>query len=69
MKLAPSGNAPSTDSIGAGKPLVVTVKLSAWPVAHPAPAELVIAGGWTTFKLMSCVASGATPLAAVIVKR
>ena len=68
VKLTPAGNAPCTDSAGAGKPLVVTVKLPARPVVNCAPAGL-IAGGWPTVKVKSWVASGETPLAAVIVKR
>ena len=69
VKVTPAGNAPCTDSAGAGKPLVVTVKLPAWPVANVASAALVIAGGWVTVKVKFCVASGEPPLAAVIVRR
>ena len=67
VKVTPAGNAPCRNSNGAGKPLVVTVKLPAWPVVNVAAAALVIAGAWPTVKVMTCVASGETPLAAVIV--
>ncbi len=68
VKVTPAGNVPCTDSTGAGKPLVVTVKLSARPIVNKAP-EGLIAGGWPTVSSNSCVASGETPLAAVIVRR
>ncbi len=43
------------------------VKLPAWPVVNVAAAALVTAGAWPIVKVMTRVASGATPLAAVIV--
>ena len=48
--------------------MLVTVKLPACPVVNVASAALVIAGGCSTVNVNSCVASGDTPLAAVIVK-
>lgn len=53
----------------AGKPLVVTVKKPAWPTTTVVViATQVITGFWSTVKVKSGVALGATPLQAVRVK-
>ena len=47
--------------------MVVTVKVPATPTAKAVDAALVIAGAWSTVNVKVWVASGATPLTAMIV--
>lgn len=41
----PAGSTPVSVMLGAGEPLVVTVKLELWPTVKLTLVELVIAGG------------------------
>jgi hypothetical protein len=50
-----------------GKPVVVTVNVSAVPTLNVAASPDVIAGAWSTVNVNACVASGRVPFAAVIV--
>ena len=59
---------PPIVTVGAGTPLVVTVNDPATPVVNVALFALVMAGPWLTVRVNVCVASGRTPLAAVIVR-
>ena len=68
VKVTPAGNAPCTDSAAAGKPLLVTVKLPAWPVANVVFAALVIAGACSTVSMKVWTATE-TSLPATIVNR
>jgi hypothetical protein len=68
VKVKPEGNVPVWDSVGVGEPVVVTVKLNAWPPVATAEAALVIASPLLTVKVKLWVALGLTPLAAVIVR-
>ncbi len=47
--------------------MVVTVNVPAMPTANVVLLALVIAGAWSTVRVKVWVASGVTPLAAVIV--
>ena len=60
--------APVKLKAGAGLPVAVTVKLPGVPTVNVVALALVIAGGWLTVRVKLCVASGMTPLLAVIVK-
>jgi len=50
-----------------GNPVVVTVKLPAWPTVNVAVAALVTAGPWSTVKRKVWVAAVPVPLSAVMV--
>ena len=50
-----------------GKPVVVTLNVPLTPWVKVALSALVIAGGWFTVRVKFWVASGATPLLALIV--
>ena len=50
-----------------GTPVVVTVKVPAWPTAKVAAAGLVIWHAWSTVRVKLWVASGMTSLVALIV--
>ena len=52
---------------GVGPPVVVTVKVPAWPTVKVVPAELVIPAAWLTVRMKGWVAAGSTPFVAVIV--
>ena len=67
VKPTPPGSEPILDRLGAGKPVVVTRKLPALPAMKVVEPALLIAAAWSTFNLKACLASGARPLAAVIV--
>ena len=45
VNVMPAGSGPACDTVGAGKPVVVTVKLSAVPTVNVSVVPLVIAGG------------------------
>ncbi len=71
VKLTPPGSFPlSLSVVVVGTPgLVVTVKLPAMPTVKVVLAALVIAGrAWSTVSVKIWVASGVTPLLAVMVK-
>ena len=67
VKVTPAGNAPCADSAAVGKPLLVSVKVAAWPVVNVTSAALVMRGGSSTVNLKSCLAAVEMPLPAVIV--
>ena len=48
--------------------MVATVKREGVPVVNVAEAGLVMTGAWSTVRVKDWVASGSTPLAAVMVK-
>ena len=50
-----------------GNPVVVTVNVPGVAVVNVVLSALVIAGAWSTVRVKLWVASGSTPLAAVIV--
>ena len=66
-KVTPAGSAPVSLSAGVGTPVVVTVKVPGVPTVKVALSALVIAGAWSTVSVKLWVASGSTPLAAVMV--
>ena len=67
-KVTPAGNDPvSLSGVGIGKPVVVTVNVPNVPVVNVVLSALVIAGAWSTVSVKLWLASGTTPLAAVIV--
>ena len=61
------GQRPVSLSAGVGNPVVVTVNVPGVPVVNVVLSALVIAGAWSTVSVKLWVASGSTPLAAVIV--
>ena len=74
-KVTPAGKVPVSLIPGVGLPVAVTVKAPAVPAVNEAVLALVIAGARdtvaaaVTVKVKDWVASGRTPLAAVIVSR
>ncbi len=66
-KVTPVGSAPVSLKAEVGNPVVVTVNV--WPGRWRMTVEsaLVIAGAWSTVSVKLWVASGLTPLVAVIV--
>ena len=67
VKVTPPGRAPVSERAAVGKPVDVTVKLPAVPVAKVVLTPEVIAAAWSTVSVKDCEASGAIPLVAVIV--
>src|SRR5262245_28269260 len=68
LNVIPAGSAPDCDTVGAGKPVVVTVKaLPGVPTVKVALLALVIDGGVLTATVKLCVAFGSTPFVAVSV--
>ena len=68
VKVTPVGSVPVRVSVGAGYPVVVTVKLKAVPTVALALAALVMAGAWLTVKAKGWVAGWPIPFVAVIVR-
>ena len=66
-KVTPVGSAPVSLSAAVGNPVVVTVNVPSVPVVNVVLSALVIAGAAATVRVKVWVASGSTPLAAVIV--
>ena len=58
---------PVSDNAQLGTPVVVTVKVPAWPTVKVVPAGLVIWRAWLTVRVKVWVAAGPTPFVAVIV--
>lgn len=56
VKVTPEGSVPKSDSVGAGDPVVVTVKEKAVPDFTVSEAALVKAGAWPTVRVKLCVA-------------
>ena len=67
VNVTPGGSAPVSDNVELGTPLVVTVKVPAWPAVKVVPAGLVIPGAWLTVRVKLWVASGMTSFVALIV--
>ena len=67
LNLTPRGSPPFSDKPGVGTPVVVTVRVPAWPTAKVVWSALVIPGAWLTVRVKLWVASGPTPFVAVIV--
>ena len=67
MNVTAGGSGPVSDNVELGTPVVVTVKVPAWPTVKVVPAELVIPGAWRTERMKGSVAGGLTPFVAVIV--
>jgi len=67
FNVTPLGNAPDSLNVGAGLPVVVTVKLPAVPTVNVVLLALVIAGGvvFVTISMNVCTALLPTPLLAV----
>ncbi len=65
-KVTPGGSAPTSLNVGVGTPVAATVKVEATPTGKIVLAALVMAGAWLTMNVNDCVASGSTPLLAVI---
>ena len=74
-RVTPAGKVPVLPIFGVGLPVAVTVKAPAVPAVKEAVLALVIAGARdtvavaVTVKVKDWMASGRTPLAAVIVSR
>ena len=74
-KVTPAGKVPVSLIFGVGLPVAVTMKLPAVPAVKAAALALVITGARgtvaaaVTVKVKDWVASGRTPLAALIVSR
>src|SRR5437899_11766789 len=60
----PDGNPPTSDNVGAGTPLAVTVNVPADPTVNAVDDALVIVGASLTVRVKPCDASAPTPLAA-----
>ena len=56
VKVMPVGSVPVRASVGAGYPVVVTVKLKAVPTVALALAALVMAGAWLACAVTATVA-------------
>ncbi len=67
VNVTPGGRRRSSDNAHVGVPVVVTVKVPAWPAVKVVPAGLVIWHAWRTVRVKTWVASGLTPFVAVIV--
>ena len=67
LRLTPLGRFPVKLKVGVGKPVAVTVNEPNVPTVKKALLPLVMAGAWLTIKVNAWVASGLTPLLAVMV--
>ena len=68
LSVTPVGNEPEvTENVGTGVPVAVTVNVPAVPSVKVVVLAEVIAGAPVTVKVKFCVASGVTPLVAVMV--
>ena len=65
-KVTPVGSAPVSLKDEVGNPVVVTVNVPIVPDVNVVLPALVIAGAWLTVSVKLWMASGTTPLAAVI---
>jgi hypothetical protein len=63
--VTPVGSVPTSETVGTGKPVVVTVNVFSVPVTNVVLLALVMAGAWSTVSVKLCVALGVTPLLAV----
>jgi len=67
VNVTPLGNAPDSESVEFGTPVVVTLNVPADPAVNVVAAAEVIAGAWFTVSVNDWVAFGLTPFVAVIV--
>jgi hypothetical protein len=67
VNVTPPGKTPDSVSVGAGIPVVVTLKLPGFPTTNVVLNALVMAGAELIVRLNDCVAAVPTPLVAVIV--
>ena len=51
VNVTPDGSAPVSDNVELGTPVVVTVKVPAWPTVKVVPSGLVIPGAWLTVRV------------------
>ena len=65
-KVKPAGSAPVSLKTGVGNPVVVTVNVPNVPAVNVVLSALVTAAAWLTVSVKLWMASGITPLAAVI---
>jgi len=65
-KVTPLGRPPVSDSAGTGVPVVVTVMMPADPSVKVVLSPEVMVGAPSTVRVNDCVASGLTPLEAVM---
>ena len=66
-KVTPAGKVPVSLIVGVGLPVAITVKVFGWRGVKVVLSGLVIAGASFTVRVNEWVASGRTPLAALIV--
>src|SRR6202011_2541781 len=64
-KVTPDGRGPDSDSVTAGNPVAVTVKVPGAPTVNVVLLALVMAAVWLTVKVNDWLASGPAPLTAV----
>ena len=64
--VTPAGSVPVSLKVGEGIPVAVAVKDPAAPTVNVVLGPLVMAGAWLTVNVKFCVASGVTPLLAVM---
>ena len=65
VNVTPVGSVPVCDTVGVGKPVVVTVNVPGVPTVKVVLAALVIAGACWTVSVKAWTAFGSAPLAAV----
>lgn len=63
VKVSPAGSAPDSLTIGAGKPVVFTLKVNAVPTEAEADADEVITGGCSTVSVKDWDVVPALPFA------
>ena len=69
LNLTLDGSLPSSDKLGMGTPVDVTVKAQGLPTVQVVWSALVIWGLWRTMRVKVWVASGLTPFVAMILSR
>ena len=67
VNVTPGGSVSGAGKMHVGYPVVVTVKVPAWPTAKVATAVLVIWHTWSTVRVKLRVAAGMTPFVALTV--
>ena len=67
VNVTPDGSVSGAGKVHVGYPVVVTVKVPAWPTAKAAESVLVIWHAWSTVRVKLWVASGMTSFVALIV--
>jgi hypothetical protein len=67
VNVTPDGSVSGAGKMHVGYPVVVTVKVPAWPTVKVAESALVIWHAWSTVRVKLWVAAGLTPFVAVMV--